>query len=261
MSSPFIIDAHLHSGYVGAFFAPRSTDEDMIACLDRCGIRAAINASDMCSIGDGIRAGLAGLQRLFEQSGRRVHFLGVYDPRSARESLEALGEVAASPGFRGIKIHPSMHVTPADDPSYRPAWEFAAAHDCALLSHSWSASDFNPVQFLSTPGRFESYVKDFPTVRFVLGHSGGRGAGRHEAVRMANRYSNVYMDFAGDIYCYRLLEDLAAAVPEDRILFGSDFPWLDPRSHISQVLLSPIGGRLKRRILCDNAEAVYRLEH
>jgi uncharacterized protein len=260
MSGPFIIDAHLHSGYVGAFFAPRSSDDDLLACMDRCSISRAICAADMLSIMDGIKSGLDGLQRLHERSGGRVCFLGVFDPRHGRECLDTLVEAAGAPGFRGIKIHPSMHGVPADDPSYLPAWEFAAKHDCAMMTHSWSVSDFNPVQFLSTPGRFEPFVKEFPTVRFVLGHSGGRGAGRREAVRMANAYPNVYMDFAGDIYCYRLLEDLADSVPGDRILYGSDYPWLDPRSHISRVLLSDIDAGAKRRIFHDNAAAVYRLD-
>lgn len=258
MNEPFIIDAHLHTGYVAAFFAFHTTEEHLLQYMDRCGIRLAV-CSDMLSIFEGIRAGIESQRRVFEWSKRRIFYLGPFDPRFPEESLECLKEELGRPGFRGLKIHPSMHATSGDDPSYRPAWEFAARHDLALMTHSWSASDYNPVQFLSVPDRFEGYVKDFPTVRFILGHAGGRGKGRTEAIRMANAYPNVYMDFAGDIYCYRLMEELVGQVPAGRVLYGSDFPWMDPRSHITRVLLSRIPPAARSAILFENAQAVYRL--
>ena len=163
------------------------------------------------------------------------------------------------PGFVGLKIHPSFHGVPAEDPSYEPAWRFAGEHDLTILTHSWSVSDYNPVQRLSTPERFEKYVRRFPTVRLVLGHAGGRGTGRHAAVRMANEHPNVYLDIAGDIFDYRLIESLVESVPVEKILFGSDFPWLDPRANLSRVLLAEIDVAAKMKILRDNAMRVYRL--
>ena len=104
-------------------------------------------------------------------------------------------------------------------------------------------------------------MRKYPGVRFVLGHSGGRGTGRREAVRMAKQYKNVYMDFGGDIYSYRYFENMARDVPENKVLFGSDYPWIDPRSHLARVYLAGITSSLKRRILRDNALEVYRLEN
>ena len=259
MSEPFIIDAHLHTGYVGAFFAFHTTEEHLLHYMDRSLIRLAV-CSDMLSIFEGIQAGIKDQRRVYEWSKGRIFYLGPFDPRFPKESLSALEEAVHWPGFRGVKIHPSAHGVSADDPSYRPVWEFVARHDVALMTHSWSASDYNPVQFLSVPERFEGYVKDYPTVRFILGHSGGRGKGRTEAIRMANTYPNVHMDFGGDIYCYRLMEELVESVPLDRILFGSDFPWMDPRSHITRVLLSRISESARKAIFCENALAVYRLD-
>jgi len=258
MSDAFIIDAHLHYGYVGSFYAFQTTPEHLLETMDRCGIRLAV-CSDMLCIYEGFRAGIEEQRRVFEWSKGRIFYLGVFDPRHPEESLEGLTSELGRPGFRGLKLHPSMHGISADDPSYRPAWEFAARHDLAIMTHSWSASDYNPVQFLSVPQRFEPWVREFPSVRFILGHSGGRGTGRTEAIRMANAYANVYLDFAGDIYCYRLVEGLLHAVPAGRVLFGSDFPWLDPRSHISRVLLSRIRPEDKRAVFFENAQAVYRL--
>ena len=80
-----------------------------------------------------------------------------------------------------------------------------------------------------------------------------------DAVRMARDYENVYLDFAGDIYCYRLIEQLVQSVPIEKILFGSDFPWLDPRSNLSRVLMSPITEEQKLKIVRQNALQVFNL--
>jgi predicted TIM-barrel fold metal-dependent hydrolase len=69
----------------------------------------------------------------------------------------------------------------------------------------------------------------------------------------------VYLDFAGDIYCYRLIEDLAAGVPVERMLFGSDSPWIGPQDHLTRVLLADIDEDVKLKILRQNAAAVYKL--
>lgn len=259
MSDPFIVDAHLHLGQPGLFFVPETEPAQLLALMDRLGIRAAIG-TDHLSIQEGCGATLPRLREVFEQSQGRIYYLGVFHPGRATECLAALKTAKGWPGLVGLKIHPSFHGLPAEDPAYEPAWRFAAEHGLPILAHSWSVSDFNPAQRLSTPDRFEGYVREFSEVRLVLGHAGGRGTGRTEAVRLANEYPQVYLDLAGDIFCYRLIETLAETVPAEKILFGSDFPWLDPRANLSRVLLADVETAAKRRILCDNARAVYGLE-
>jgi predicted TIM-barrel fold metal-dependent hydrolase len=239
-------------------FAPETEPEALLAVMDRLSISHAV-CTDHRSLAGAIEEGLAALRAGFEQSGGRVCYLGVFDPRRGREGLAALERAAGWPGFVGLKIHPSWHRVPAEDAAYEPAWRLAAERDLALLTHSWSVSDYNPVQQLSTPDRFEAFVRRFREVRFVLGHAGGRGLGRPQAVRLANEYPNVYLDLAGDIFCYRLVETLVESVPAEKILFGSDFPWLDPRANLSRVLLADVDLAVKRKILRDNARTVYRI--
>jgi predicted TIM-barrel fold metal-dependent hydrolase len=257
--TPLIIDAHAHLGEPGVFFAPLTTAEQLLALMDRLEVRAAL-CTDHASLYHGCADTLPGLQEVFERSGGRLFYLGVFHPGRAEACLAALAQARAWSGFAGIKLHPSFHHTPAEDPAYAPAWRFAADHDLPMLTHSWSASSYNPVQALSTPARFERYVQEFPAVRLVLGHAGGRGQERADAVRLAADYPQVYLDLAGDIFCYRLLETLLDSVPADKLLFASDYPWLDPRANLSRVLLSEIPDSAKRKILGENARRVYRLE-
>jgi hypothetical protein len=259
MTSALAIDAHCHYGNLGGFFEPEFNAEHLLAGMGKAGIGHAV-CSDVLSVFEGAEAGLAPLRGLFESSGRRVYFLGTFDPRRPAACLGALEQAKNWPGFVGLKLHPSVHGVPADDSAYELAWRFAADNDVAIMTHSWSVSSYNPVQYLSTPRRFEVYVRKFPQVRFVLGHAGGRGQGRGEAIRMVNDYPQVHLDFAGDIYDYRLLEKLIGSVPATKILFGSDSPMMDPRSQLSLVLLAGLADSAKSQILRGNAIRVYRLE-
>jgi len=258
MSSAFIIDAHAHIGRPGMFFAPETEPDTLLKLMDQLGIERAI-CMDHLSIHEGCERTLPMLRDVFERSGGRLYYLAVFSPKRSSGCMAALKQAMIWPGFIGLKIHPSFHGVPAEDARYEPAWRFAAERDMPILTHSWSVSDYNPVQQFSTPARFEPFVKKFPKVRFVLGHAGGRGTGRHETVRMARDYENVFLDLAGDIFCYRLIESLVDSVPAEKILFGSDAPWLDPRSRLSHVLLADVPASAKAKILRENALHVYRL--
>ena len=256
MSDLPIIDAHLHVGEPGCFFAPETSAEQVLVRMDKLGVCAAV-CCDQLTISQGCGAGLEGHRQMFDKSGGRVYYLGVFNPGRSEACIAALEGAKDWPGFVGLKIHPSFHNVPAGDQSYTPAWRFAAENDVPILTHSWSVSSCNPKQRLSTPEQFEDFVKAFPSVRLVLAHAGGRGTGRIDTVRMANEHLNVYLDIAGDIFDYALMESLVATVPAERILFGSDYPWLDVRSRLSHVLLADISTSDKTKILCENARRVY----
>ena len=258
MSEFFIIDAHLHIGAPGVFFAPQSEPAQLLSIMDKLNIRFAV-CTDHLSLVEGAHEEISNLRKVFEESNGRIFYLGVFDPRCSDECLTALKQASAWPGFVGIKIHPTFHRTPAESSVYEQAWKFAADYDIALLTHSWSPSNYNPAQSLSVPMRFEKFIKKYPEVRFVFAHAGGRGTGRHEVIQMAGDYRNVYVDFAGDIFDYKLIENLVKSMPPEKILFGSDFPWLDARANLSRVFLSNIGDTVKKKILIVNASKVYKI--
>jgi uncharacterized protein len=259
VNGPFIVDAHAHTGAMSMFFCPESAAAELLARMDALDIQCSLNAGSWTYLLQGGREGLESLRREHEASAGRLLYLGVFDPRRGRAALRELEEACRRPGMAGIKIHPTFHRTPAESPGYEPLWRFAEEHELTVLAHSWSSSEHNPAQALSLPGRFESWVRRHPAVRLVLAHAGGRGDGRADAVRLAREHPQVYLDLAGDIFCHRLIETLSAELPPDKLLFGSDFPWLDPRANLSRVLLADIPVEAKRRILRDNAQEAYRL--
>jgi hypothetical protein len=194
--------------------------------------------------------------KAYEESEGRIHFLGVYDPGKGKESLRYLESALKSPGFAGIKIHPSFHSTFADDPSYLPAWDFARKYKKTILSHTWSLTE-NPVQKFSIPRLFEKNINDYGDVNIILGHAGGRRNGRLQAIDLAASHSNVYLDIAGDIFCPGLIGKLVEKPGAEKIIFGSDWPWFDPMCYLPRIFLAPISMKQKEMILCGNAMALF----
>ncbi len=257
MSKPFIIDAHAHFGPAGQLVARPQTVANMLAWMDRLSVAIAV-CSDHTAVIEGYATGIERMARAFDESGGRLRCLAVFDPRAREACAREIRGAAGRPMLAGIKIHPSCHGVPADAAAYAGVWQIAAEYDLPILAHTWSVSDYNPVQVLSVPTRFERYVRAFPAVRLILGHAGGRGRERHDAMRMARDYRNVWLDIAGDIYCHRLIESLVECMPADRILFGSDYPWTGASDHLTQVLLSGVSDEVKGKILRGNATQVYR---
>lgn len=258
MNDGYIIDSHVHLGPVSKFFSPQTTLKDLLNLMDRLSFQFAV-CTDHLSLYEGASVGLKGLARVFEESNKRIYYLGVFDPRKSKECFEVLNKAVKWPGFAGIKIHPTFHRVPAFDQSYEPIWQFASDNDLPILTHSWSISDYNPDQVLSTPKKFEKYIDKYPDVRIILAHASGRGEGRRELIRLMNQYKNVYTDIAGDIYCFRLIESLVESVPVDKILFGSDYPWIDPRSNLTRIILAKIPESIKEKILRFNTQQVFKI--
>jgi len=259
MTAPYIIDAHVHTGYLNNFFSPEVHARELLKRMDQFLIRYSVKLASMRNLIGASIAEMEKSQREYTESDGRLFYCGFFDPSREKEDMAILVKTVKWSGFKGIKIHPSFNKVAADDKRYEPVWDFANEHDLPIVAHSWSASSYNPVQILSTPDKFEHYVRKYPAVRFVLAHSGGRGEGRWEAIRMSKLYANVFMDFAGDIYCHEYFEEMEQEGVLPKIMFGSDYPWFDHRSHLTRVFLAIISTKRKREVLCDTAQMVFKL--
>jgi len=255
VTTPRVVDAHMHLGCPWTIFAHGWGLAEVLALMDRIGIERAYSTHHAWLAGRHLEARAASVLA-YEESRGRIPFLGVYDPRSEQESLAVIDACRSHAGLIGIKVHPSFHRVAANDDSYAAVWDYAGENRLPILAHTWSETD-NPVQKLSLPELFEVHLEKRPEVPFIIGHSGGPGAGRLQAIRLARKYPHVYLDLAGDIFALDLIPYLVTAVGAERVIFGSDQPWIDPRAHLTRIYLADIGDRAKRLVLGRNALRVF----
>ncbi|MCX7824507.1 MAG: amidohydrolase family protein [Verrucomicrobiae bacterium] len=250
-----ILDAHCHLGCSPQFRCPDASVETILKVMDRLGIERAVCAHQAMLYGEW-ELGFRESVEAHEKSGGRLLLYTVFDPTQP-QSLSLVERCLDTRGFVGIKIHPSIHGCFADDDRYEIVWQLAARRNVPILTHSWDISEQNPAQKFSFPDRFERYAASYPDVALILGHAGGRYRGHIAAASLAKRHANVFVDLSGDCYCLGLVEYLVAQIGSEKVLFGSDLTWIDPRTQLGMVLDADIPAGAKENILYLNAKRVF----
>ncbi len=256
MTDLFAIDVHTHLGAVSSFRPRYGSPEEMMALMDRTHTQMALFVP-MELLTAQFEFGYRETCRIVEQYPDRFRAYTVFDPHWPEVSLKYLEEFRDHPGFVGIKIHPTIHGVDPADARYRDCWAFAHEHASVVLTHSWSPDPAKPNQNLAVPDRFAGILEGYPRMRLILGHCGGRDVGRRLAVQMMQQFDNCWADLSGDDWPAGELEWLTSQVPENRLLYGSDAIWIEPRYVFAHVLKASIPAADRMRIFRDNARALF----
>ena len=254
------IDIHTHIGETPEFHFFDISLATWLKKMDSLNILYAISAHMDALSGTDYLNNAEECIKLYDDSGGRVMSYFIYNPNKTEECIQVISKYAGNPAFKGIKIHPTVHRTYADDFRYEPVYVCARENNLPVLTHSWCISPYNDAQKYSSPERFVKYAEKYSDVILILGHSGGRMNGIREAVRIAACYPNVYLDTSGDVYPIGFIEYLAGELPADKILFGSDAMWICPATQIGMITGANIAHEDKKKILRDNARKVFRIE-
>ena len=247
-----IFDCHGHCGPCRKFFSANAGSiESMIEVMDRSGIERLVFSSMLALYYDE-RVGNREMMSAVERYPGRLFGYVALRPGSGEQfqidELEAYREV---PGIAGVKIHPGLHETRPTDPGYDPIYSFCAESGYPLLSHTWGESDIED---------FDRVLSRFPRLRLILGHAGGPSRRALErACDLAYRYDEVYLDITCSRTVAGLIEWMAGRAPVQRILFGSDIPFIDPRPAVGLVLYARVTDAVREAIFFENADRLYNL--
>jgi uncharacterized protein len=260
---PFIIDAHAHNQQAGdeqvnGFPTPdmEFTPADWESFMDKYACEKLFLAASEALFFD--QSGEAMTRALREFAPERFYYFELFNPNLISDKyLSKLKRSLRNPGCIGIKIHPSSHKVEADDDRYEVIYQIAEEFSKPIMTHSWDISDYNPVQYMSHPDRFRKYLEKYHKMSFILGHAGGRPGAFDATVRVCKDFSNVYVDFAGDYYHNGVLEAFADKIGSDRILFGSDVNWFDPRCNLGLFLGANLPNDNILKMLRTNAQKIY----
>jgi len=158
---------------------------------------------------------------------RLIAFAGI-DPRR-NKAAEMVGRFLKEWGMKGIKLHSAAGFYPNDKACY-PIYEKALEYEVPVLLHTGEV--LKPLYFkYCQPIYVQQVAMDFPDLPIILAHTGG--CWYSEAVAICNNSMNVYLDLSlwqrrllRPLEFYRALRTLLDSVPWQRVLFGSDYPYL-----------------------------------
>ena len=254
----FIFDCHGHFGPDHGFYIPGGDDAGaIVAGLDRIGInKVAISSfSNGLPFGNDIVAGAVKSypDRFVGYARVNANYADILD--------DELNRCFDEHGFKGIKIHPYCDQVAGDDARYNPVWEFSSKHKAPVLIHTWNSMRYyDPICDYCLPSLFNKVAENYPDAIIILGHTGGEYDGVFEAIEVAKKHPNVYLDTASSRLYPDVIEMMVREVGAERILYGSDVPFISPVPQVGKIVYADISESDKEKILGLNTAKLFGID-
>lgn len=237
-----IIDSHAHVGFYNQFSIKNANEDDLVKQMDEVGIEK-MAFSPMQALNIDCVGGNDYTANIIKKYPGRFIGMATVNPHRREEILPELGRCFDRLGMSMIKLHPEEANCPMDNPVYDLVLGFAAERKLAILNHDWQS-----------PKRMEKLAVKYPGITFIQAHSGGNWDGSRidDYFRVAREYPNAYIDICASPVFYNALERLTELVGSDKILFGSDAPFLNLGYAVGKVMMANISTEDKQKIFADN---------
>jgi uncharacterized protein len=205
---------------------------------------------------------------LMERSDRLIGFASV-DP-NAENAADALLRDVREYGLKGLKLDPALQqFDVADRDRAYPVYQAAVDAGIPLLIHcglSWAPRGQSR---LANPLTLEPVVQDFPSLNIILAHFGWPWT--REALMLAVKHRNVLLD-TSVLYSGSPHDSLTHVINEiggvdvidrslpDQIVFGSNYPRVDPKRVAWAVRALGLRPEMEQRLCHGTAARLLGLE-
>jgi hypothetical protein len=248
-----IIDIHAHAGPWSWEYKPGNDLNRLIQLMDLLGVeKSCVSSSEAIVGGDHIRGNEELAVKLQKYPERLIGF-AVINPQFD-DCQYYIDHCIRNLGYRGLKIHPRTHHCAIIDNKYIPVWEASQKYHLPVLCHTGEG------QAYSDPDQFRKIAPRYPEGIFILGHAGETFPGIMKCIEIAKSYNNIYLDISGWGFMKKgYLEFILQRVDAKKLLFGSDYSWIDIRYALGTVVFSSITEEQKRMILYENSNQLLSL--
>ncbi|MEO3793302.1 amidohydrolase family protein [Nonomuraea sp. B10E15] len=227
-----IVDAHAHAGPYSVFFIPDPDPAGMIGVMDRCGVAHAMLSSHLAIQLDAAR-GNAVTAEIVDRAPDR--FTGYLTVNPWQDPVAELDRWGGDPRFGGIKLHPDLHEYPLTGSRYAPVWEYAEFTGRPVLTHTYSGSPYNDLPLV------DEVAGRHPRATILAGHSGVTPLGIDQSIEVAERHERVVLEVCGSFNTGADIAEMVRRLGAHRVVYGSDFPFIDLRMSLGRILFSDLG--------------------
>jgi len=205
LSHPPVIDCHTHIGRLPGVVGEVFTPEDLCTICEHEGAEfMLVSSASATTIGQQVAT--TEVIAMVKAHGQRLGgmlWINPHDP-SWTDDVDR----AVQHGFYGVKIHPVLDNYAVDRAALDDVFDCARRHGWPILTHT--DVDGTPM----SASCYEPLIRAYPDVVLILAHL------RLEAIPLAKRYDNVYLDTT---YVDPLMVEVGVdALGPGKILFGSD---------------------------------------
>ena len=234
-----IIDAHAHIGYIGGWADVGITADDLIAQMDEYNIEKTV----LCCEDNDITFDV-----MNKYPGRIIG--AVYVNPLVKKTVDFMEEYAKK-GFKAVKLNPLRHAYCADAEIVDEVMYKAQKLGLPVCIHSGHPP-------YSLPWQIGVLAERHPDVKIMMIHMGhGHGVYIDAALKMARKYSNIYLEMSGMPMPSKIREAYET-VGHDRIMFGTDTPFHHPTVEMQKVMVSGVDEQGLQAIFYDNALKFFK---
>jgi predicted TIM-barrel fold metal-dependent hydrolase len=281
---PFAIDMHVHlptgsflNGAIKPFVPPaekffrtmvpvREMDEvaRLYEELDIIGVLLAWDAETATGLPPLTNDEVAEVVKTFP--GRFIGFASV-DPWKGRKAIAEMERAITELGMSGAKFHPGIQAFYPNDSRFRPLFEKITKLGVPALFHTGTNAlgagtpgGMGVRMDYTRPIYLDHLAADFPELTIIGAHPAWPW--HEEMLAIIGHKSNVFMDLSGwsPRYIPATILDEARKRLQDRILFGSDYPFITPDRWLKDFdTLQGFTPEVKKKILYDNAARILKM--
>ena len=234
-----IIDAHAPLGYIGGWADVGITADGLIAQMDEYNIEKTV----LCCEDNDITFDV-----MNKYPGRIIG--AVYVNPLVKKTVDFMEEYV-NKGFKAVKLNPLRHAYCADAEIVDEVMYKAQKLGLPVCIHSGHPP-------YSLPWQIGVLAERHPDVKIMMIHMGhGHGVYIDAALKMARKYSNIYLEMSGMPMPSKIREAYET-VGHDRIMFGTDTPFHHPTVEMQKVMVSGVDEQGLQAIFYDNALKFFK---
>jgi predicted TIM-barrel fold metal-dependent hydrolase len=188
-------------------------------------------------------------------------------PHRGAEGVKQAKRLISEYKVKGFKFHPSVQEFEPNDRMAYPLYEAIAEAKLPALFHTGQTGvgagrpGGGGIKLkYSNPMLLDDVAADFPDMPIILAHPSFPW--QEEALSVATHKPQVYIDLSGwsPKYFPPILVQYANTLLKDKILFGSDYPVMDPQRWMDDFAKLSIKPEVRPKILKENAARLLGLQ-
>jgi len=189
------------------------------------------------------------------------------DPWKGERAVDEMRRAITELGLIGAKFHPGVQAFYPNDKQFYPLYEKITELGVPALFHTGTnglgagkPGGMGVRLDYTRPIYLDHVAADFPELTIIGAHPAWPW--HEEMLAVIGHKSNVFMDLSGwsPKYVPKAIMDEARTRLQDRILFGSDYPFIMPQRWLADFdSLEGFSPAVRQKILHDNAARILKL--
>ena len=236
---------------------------DYLRRMDRAGISrsllVAVRAGDL-NVHGSFDLPYARVAKVCAKYPDRFSGLAGVDPTRGIAQLKELDHAVRELGFVGAHLYPHWFGFAPDNAKYYPIYARCEELNVPIMmqiGHNLVYSAERRLPSVGRPIALDAVAIDFPTLKLIGIHIGVPWT--EEAISMAWKHANIYL--GGDAYAPKhwpqSFVHYANTYGSHKVLFGTDWPVIDPERAVAEVQALGLRPESHRRLMRENALDVF----